>query len=47
MVYFQSSTTSEGGINLEARSCHRLSEDKDSYFRDGRRKIGKTVWAGW
>lgn len=37
---FQSDTPSEGGIELEAQPVDRLSEDKDNYFRDGKRKIG-------
>lgn len=39
-LLFQSDTPSEGGIELEAQPADRLSEDKDNYFRDGKRKIG-------
>ncbi|KAH3783954.1 hypothetical protein DPMN_161904 [Dreissena polymorpha] len=35
------STTSEGGVQIETQSHTRLSEDKDCYFQDGKRKIGR------
>jgi len=38
---FQSDIRSETGIELESQSADRLSDEKDNYFRDGKRKIGK------
>ena len=42
VVYYilQSSATSDADVNLESQSNTRLSDEKDSYFQDGKRKIG-------